>query len=433
MRNLRFLACAAVLVLVATSCAFVQSSNRYAKAPGSVAEPFWCAPDGGTALSPGDCKVLGSQLDGAVFFANAHHTAGRAVTAGATGSAYVTGVGASYRFGGPTATFNPAAPDTLLYDGTAAGAQVAGIEWNVASASAPAGFTGPNDAWDDLGGGVWRLRAWLLRPFQNEPDVFDDTHPCLGAGGPVYDVTAACYTATHTNPFVVLVSNDDGYANAGIDAAVEELRTVPNVEVIVSAPATNQSGTGRKTTAGPLVATNQTTLSGYPATAVQGFPADSVQYALDTLHVNPDLLVSGINDGQNISLLVSNISGTVGAARQGALVDIPAVAVSQGDGDPPDFPNGAAALRTWVDDFLLGRAGPALFEKVVNINIPTCTDGSIRGTRVLPLATTFDSGNPVTGITDCTSMLANPVDDIAGFLNGFITVTSIGTAGSITE
>ncbi len=417
-----------MLVLVAAGCAHLQSANRYAVAPGSVDEPFWCAPEVGTVLSANDCKILSSQLDYAAFIANAHHTAAAATAAGAVSSAYVAGEGAPFRFSGPTATFDPLAPDTLLYDGTGPASQVVGIEWNVSSTSAPAGFVGPNDEWTDEGGDVWSLRAWILRPFQNEPNVFAATHPCLEAGGGVYDITATCYLNTHPNPFRVLVTNDDGYAGAGIDASVEELLTIPNVEVTVSAPATNQSGTGRKTTAGPLTVTNQTTLSGYPAKAVQGYPADSVLYALNTLHVNPDLLVSGINDGQNISLAISNISGTVGAARQGALVDIPAVAVSQGSGTPPDFPSGAAALRSWVDDFLLGRAGPAVFEKVVNINIPTCTAGSIRGTKVLPLAT---SGYALT--SNCTSTVTNVADDVAGFLNGFITVTSVGTAGSITS
>lgn len=427
MRNLRFVACAVVLLVVAAGCVQLQSANRYAAAPGSVSEPFWCAPDAGTALSPADCQTLSAQLDFAAFIANAHHTAAAATAAGAVSSAYVAGVGAAFRFGGPTASFDPLAPDTLLYDGVAPTSQIAGVEWNVTSVSAPAGFIGPNDSWDDQGGGVWRLRAWIMRPFQNQPNVFADTHPCLDVGGPVYDITAACYTATHPDPLQILVTNDDGYSSLGIDAAVEEMRTLPNVEVTVVAPLTNQSGSGRKTTAGPLNTFDYLTASGYPVKAVQGFPADSVNYALNTMNLNPELLVSGINDGQNISLPISNISGTVGAARQGALRDIPAVAASQGFGAPPDFPSGAVALRSWVDEFLLGRAGPARFEKVVSINIPTCTAGSIRGTKVLPLA---PAGFAVT--SDCTSAVTSVADDVAGFLNGFVTRTSVGTAGSIT-
>jgi 5'-nucleotidase len=428
-RKLRVVAVAVVLLVVAGGCGLLKSADRYAASPGTVHEPFWCAPSGGTALSLGDCRALSAQLDVAVFWANSHHTASRAMADGATSSPYVTGVGAPFRFSGATTRFDPNRPDTLLYDGTTPNAQVAGIEFNVKSASAPAGFAGPNDVWTDGGNGTWRLRVWILRPFQNEPNVFAATHSCLAAGGAVYDITAACYTATHPNPLRVLVSNDDGYAAAGIDHAVEALRTLPNVQVTVSAPATNQSGTGGNTSPDPLTATDATTASGYPAKAVQGFPADSARYGLQHLHVNPDLLVSGINDGQNLSVPITNISGTVGAARVGGRDSIAAVAISQGLGSPPDFAAGATALMAWVNDFLLGRAGPARFQYVVNINVPTCTAGAVRGTAFVPVATNLDSGNPITTPSNCTSTLTNPVDDIQAFVNGFVSISNIGTTG----
>jgi 5'-nucleotidase len=413
-----------VAVLVASGCSMLQSAQRYEAAPGTVPRPFWCAPTTATALNPADCTSLSAQLDLAALAANQRHTAGDALADGAIGTAYVVGVGAAFRFRGPTATFDPAAPDTLLYDNTPSGSQIAGVEWNVSGPSAPAGFTGPNDVWSAVTGG-WRLRAWILRPFQHEPNVFNTTHPCLTGLGAVYDVTASCYTATHINPLRVLVTNDDGFDAAGIDAAVEALRALANVQVSVTAPATNQSGTGGNTSPDPLVANPGLTASGYPATAVQGFPADSVRYALKTQHQNPDLIVSGINNGQNLGPITS-ISGTVGAARVGGRAEIPSVALSQGLGSPPDFPSGTVALMSWVNDFLLGRVGPQRFESVANINIPTCTSGTIRGTRVLPLATDTTSGNPV-GNADCTSTATSPVDDIAGFLNGFVTISSIGT------
>ena len=231
---------------------------------------------------------------------------------------------------------------------------------------------------------MWRLRVWLLRPFQNEPNVFAASHPCLGAGGPVYDVTAALLIA-HPEP----VPRSSPRTTTA---------TTPRTRLRGRGPAlaadrrerhglgarTNQSGSDSKTSPPPLSATLLATASGYPAWAVDGFPADSVLYALDTLHVNPDLLVSGINNGQNIGPLIT-LSGTVGAARVGGRAEIPAVGVSQGLGSPPDFPHGAVALIAWVDDFLLGRVGTEV-QSVTNINIPTCTAGSIRGTAVLPTA-----------------------------------------------
>ena len=131
----------------------------------------------------------------------------------------------------------------------------------------------------------------------------------------------------------VLVTNDDGVAAPGLDALVEALRTVKNTKVVVVAPATNQSGTGGNTTPGTLVTQPATTPSGYAATAVQGFPADTVTAALDQLGVKPNVVMSGINTGQNLGPL-TDLSGTIGAARMAAKRGIPAVAFSQGVGDP---------------------------------------------------------------------------------------------------
>ena len=77
----------------------------------------------------------------------------------------------------------------------------------------------------------------------------------------------------------ILVSNDDGYDAEGIDAVVEALIALPDTNVTVVAPAENQSGSGGNTTPGELTATDEETLSGYPVTAVQGFPADAVKRA----------------------------------------------------------------------------------------------------------------------------------------------------------
>ena len=80
-------------------------------------------------------------------------------------------------------------------------------------------------------------------------------------------------------------------------------------------------------------------------------------------------------------------------------------------------------MLRWVRDFLLGRVGPPQNEWVTKINIPTCPTGSVRGTAVLPLAT---SGNPFAPV-DCLSTKTVFTDDIDGFVNGYVTVTSIGT------
>src|SRR4051812_44210125 len=92
-------------------------------------------------------------------------------------------------------------------------------------------------------------------------------------------------------PLQILVTNDDGYDAPGIDVVAQALRQLPNARVTVVAPATNKSGTGSQSTPGTLTATPRKTASGIAATAVDGFPADTVRYALETLHMRPDVVV----------------------------------------------------------------------------------------------------------------------------------------------
>ncbi len=426
MRYLRVIAGVVALAFASSGCTLLGAANRWVASPTTSDEPFWCTPTPGTPLGTSDCQVFSAQLDVASLTAYAHDHASQAVADGATTTGYVAGLGAPFTFAAPPSTFDYRHPDTLLYDGIGSSAQVAALEWNVSSgATPPDGFPGTNDVWTSLGGGIWQLKVWILRPFQNEVNVFAASHPCLGAIGGTYSLTDACYTSTHPDKLEILVSNDDGYNAPGIDAAVNALLALPNVHVTVSAPATDKSGTGGTTSPDPLTATLKTTISGHPAWAVDGYPSDSVRYALNKLKVNPDLVVSGINNGQNLSLPVIGISGTVGAARTAARASIPTVALSQGVGTPDDFPSGAVAMTNWVDRFLLGRAGPPLNETVVNVNIPTCgATGSIRGTLVLPAATSFSGAF---GASNCGSTATGFTTDVQGFVNGYITETSIGT------
>ena len=140
-------------------------------------------------------------------------------------------------------------------------------------------------------------------------------------------------------PLRILVTNDDGVGAEGIDVVVEALRTLPDVEITVVAPAENQSGTGDTLSDVAPPAEEAATLSGYPATAVSGTPGDSVRHALDVVFAGnpPDLIVSGSNEGQNVCPW-AELSGTVGAARIGARAGVPAFAISQAAlGVEPDF------------------------------------------------------------------------------------------------
>ncbi len=339
--------------------------------------------------------------------------------------------------------FDPNLPNVTLYDGTAPTSRVVGVAWEINSSTAPVGFVGDRDVWtQDPTTSNWWLTAWVVRGYQNHPNVFAATHPCLTSTTSILtSTTDACFTASHTEPFEVLVSNDDGVMAPGINAIVEGLYslgddTVRTVHVV--APAFNQSGAGGQTTGPGFVvsASGTNTASGKPATAVystdparpsgSGSPADSVVYALGTLRLSPDLVVSGINEGQNMGSVV-DISGTVGAARRGRLHGVPAIATSQGTGGgfaTTGLADGVVATLALVEEWRLGRTVNTT-NSVLNINIPTClATFSPRGT----VQTVVSTGNANYGVQDCASTAtANSViHDIDAFNKGFIGIADVG-------
>ncbi len=225
----------------------------------------------------------------------------------------------------------------------------------------------------------------------------------------------------------ILVVNDDGYSSDGLDTVVEALRKLPDVKITVSAPAENQSGTGAKTTPGGVTATRQQTKSGYAATSVNGFPADAVTYGLEQLLTEkPDLVVAGINQGQNLGPIAS-ISGTVGAAKTAVAAGIPAFAASQGLGDGIEYATAAGYVVDWVTAHRAGLLDGTAAKVVVNLNVPTCPAGSVRGLKQEPLST---SGNGLVPATNCESTATEFTGDVEAFLAGFATATELDAAGA---
>lgn len=234
----------------------------------------------------------------------------------------------------------------------------------------------------------------------------------------------------------ILVTNDDGVAAPGIDALVRALAADPRNDVVVVAPSGNRSGSGDATgpseRCGDLVATAATTAGGFAATAVNGCPADCVNHALAHVYVAgelPQLVISGINEGQNISkAIATRLSGTVGAARTAARLGIPALAASQGapvNGNEYDYPIGVAAVLDWLAQRRATLESSALPPTDVdNLNVPSCAPGSVvRGVaRDIPMAL---SSVGVFDTQDCTSTLVDPSDDVEAFRNGYITISSV--------
>ncbi len=243
-------------------------------------------------------------------------------------------------------------------------------------------------------------------------------------------------SSTSDEPLQILVTNDDGFEAEGIDALVEGLVANSANEVVVCAPSGNRSGSGDEMgpseRCGNLDIASGTTLSGYPVTVIDGCPADAVEYALANLYPNgpPDVVLSGINEGQNISEpIATTTSGTVGAAKTAARAGLPALASSQGGSigavSPDsfyDFPAGVEASLGWLAENRSALAAGGQSASVTNLNIPSCELGTIRGTVQVPLAPT--ANNSLDG-QDCESSLENPATDVEGLLNGFITLSPV--------
>jgi 5'-nucleotidase len=221
----------------------------------------------------------------------------------------------------------------------------------------------------------------------------------------------------------ILVTNDDGIAGVGLDALVEALRKEPDVHVTVVVPADDKTGTGGSTTPGTLVRRPATTISGYEATAVEGFPADTIRVALDDLDLEPDLVMSGINLGQNLGHF-TKVSGTVGAALAAGRRGIPSLAVSQGLGTPPDYASGVEQALTWLRDHRQSLKPGVPSAPVTNLNVPTCTSGAVRGVLEVRLATEAE-GDQALAPSDCESTATGADDDVEAFHDGYATLSNV--------
>ncbi|EFC83941.1 stationary-phase survival protein SurE [Parafrankia sp. EUN1f] len=250
-------------------------------------------------------------------------------------------------------------------------------------------------------------------------------------GSPVTEAATTSASPTGPAPIDILVTNDDGVGAPGIDAVVKGLKAMPAVNVTVVAPAANQSGTGGKTTQPTPAHHDATTASGVPATAVDGYPADSVLVALDVLGLKPDVVVSGVNQGQNLGPVV-DLSGTVGAARAAASRGIPAIASSMGFGDTFDYSAGATLVVEWITkhraEFADPKASARTQESVANLNIPNCAaGGKVRGLKQLPTQASLPDLGGALAKQDCAST-AEPAEEVPAFNAGYATLTDIPVA-----
>ncbi len=179
---------------------------------------------------------------------------------------------------------------------------------------------------------------------------------------------------------LILVSNDDGITSNGIRLLVELMQELG--EVIVIAPDSPQSGMGHAITVGNTLRLSESHIfDGVKAYQCSGTPADCVKMAKGFVLKNRkvDLVVSGINHGSNTSISVI-YSGTMSAALEGAIEDIPSIGFSVCD-------HSLEADFSYVKEHVLKIARLALKKGLpkgiaLNVNFPAKKNEPIKGIKI---------------------------------------------------
>lgn len=169
----------------------------------------------------------------------------------------------------------------------------------------------------------------------------------------------------------VLLTNDDGVGAPGLDALYDEFAAAPSVtRVSVVAPAEDRSGVGRANSHAVGVEERDR------GVVVDGTPCDCVAVGLRTLDPEPDVVVSGVNDGPNVGAHKLGRSGTVSAAKEAAFLDVPGVAVSLYDPvvGNREFEDGEFDSATDVARFLVERADALADRTYLNVNAPVADE-----------------------------------------------------------
>ena len=251
----------------------------------------------------------------------------------------------------------------------------------------------------------------------------------------VYSSPAAAQGRGAEDPFTILLSNDDGFMAPGLQALVSELSQI--ADIVVAAPATQQSGTGHGITyREPImvrVIEESDTLHWY---SVAARPATTVRLALDELmEAPPDLVISGINTSANLGTSTW-VSGTVAAAREAALDGLPAFAVSlQGGAQDAlgDYEAAARYVRTLIEE--LKERDMLSSGLLLNINFPSGVANGIQGVHLTNASTKagvqgYERRQRPRGGTyfwDTWREKEDDVDgtDIHGIAQGYITITPL--------
>lgn len=185
---------------------------------------------------------------------------------------------------------------------------------------------------------------------------------------------------------VILVTNDDGITAPGIRALVEAVKGFGRIVIV--APDSPQSGMGHAITVNePLRMSQSKEYGKLEAYSTSGTPVDCVKLGIyEILKFSPDLIVSGINHGSNVSTNVL-YSGTMSAAVEGALEGIPSIGFSLLDYSMnADFKPAQKVVKSVVKEVLQKGMPEGI---CFNVNIPKLPSNKIKGIKICRQAHAF--------------------------------------------
>jgi 5'-nucleotidase len=182
----------------------------------------------------------------------------------------------------------------------------------------------------------------------------------------------------------ILLTNDDGVLSPVLYRSADALAV--EHEVVVAAPAVDQSGKSHAFTHGAekFLTFQQESGTRWPLYRVDGTPCDCVKFAVSHLLRDrlPDLVISGPNLGENAGISAV-YSGTVAAAREAALWNIPALAVSLSDSSPGHL----EFALDWLCNLLRTPEALPAPGTFWNINFPACIPSKVAGARFTRMST----------------------------------------------
>jgi len=185
---------------------------------------------------------------------------------------------------------------------------------------------------------------------------------------------------------LIFVTNDDGISSKGIKSLIDV--AVEYGDVLVIAPDKPQSGMGHAITVNhPLRLDRSRLFENLEAYTCTGTPVDCVKLGIyEVMHRKPDLILSGFNHGENTSTNVL-YSGTMSAAVEGAMENIPSIGFSLNDFDAEaDFSDGQEVARKLISDALTNGFPDHV---CLNVNLPKKSENKLKGIKICRQAHAF--------------------------------------------